>query len=44
MVKSHLDGWETNTLNTPQVKLNITMDGETCTTLMIVWLSITNQV
>jgi hypothetical protein len=31
-------------LKRTQVKLNITKDGKTCTTLMTVWLSITNQV
>jgi hypothetical protein len=31
-------------LTKTQAKLNITKDGKTCTTLMTVWLSITNQV
>jgi hypothetical protein len=33
-----------NTLAKTQVKLNITNDEKTCTTLKTVWLSTTNQV
>jgi hypothetical protein len=41
---NHISTDGTPSLTKTQAKLNITKDGKTCTTLMIVWLSITNQV
>jgi hypothetical protein len=41
---SRHDGWKTNTINTNISQTQHHKDGKTCTTLMTVWLSITNQV
>jgi hypothetical protein len=40
---NHILTDERPSLTKTQAKLNITKDGKTCMTLMIVWLSITNQ-
>jgi hypothetical protein len=43
-VTSHLDRWETKSLNNNTSQTQHHNDGKTCTTLMTAWLSITNQV
>jgi hypothetical protein len=43
-VTSHHDGWKTKTLNSNTRQTQHHKDGKTCTTLMSVWLCITNQV
>jgi hypothetical protein len=43
-VTSHHDGWKIKTLNSNTSQTQHHKDGNTCTTLMTVWLSITNQI
>jgi hypothetical protein len=43
MVTSHHDGWKTKTLNNSTSQTQYHKDGKTWTTLMTVWLSISNQ-
>jgi hypothetical protein len=44
MVTSHHYGWKNQTLNNNRSQTQHHKDGKTCTTLMIAWLSIANQV
>jgi hypothetical protein len=43
-VISYHDGWKTKTINNNTSRTQHHKDGKTCMTLMIAWLSITNQV